>query len=261
MTGVLSTQNILLLPGKQVRLRDRAGLANWFDELLHDGDEVSEKFAFGLTAEQLIGVHDALRPRLPSSTKNRNTMEVVDELAGLIELPVSFSAAARAGLHDEYPVADELAGLSSGTALAAVLRPAGLVFYPRDSGKSLLIVASSEYEQAWPIGWPPEKKPRDVAPVFFRKLEIEVDDTPLSDVVQSLRQRMEMPIVFDQNGMARQRIKPAEIRIVIPKQRTFYKRALDLALRQAKLRAELRVDEDERPFIWASPSRVNADIE
>ena len=266
ITGVLSGQNTLLLPGKRFSLRDRTGLATWLDELVSDRAKAVERFAFGLTAQQLVAVHDALKPRVSFSTDNastagRKTEEVVDDLAQLIELPITISPAARAGLSGDFPVTDELKGLASGTALAAVLRPVGLVFYPHQAGKSLVIATVDEYQQAWPIGWPTEKNPQDIAPVFFRKLEIEIDDTPLTDVVASLQQRMQMPIIFDQNGMARQRIKPHDIHVSLPKRRTFYKRALDLTLRQAKLRAELRVDENERPFIWVVPQRAGGAAE
>ena len=264
--GVLSARNDLLLPGKRFSMRDRAGLANWIDDLANQSDEASARFAFGLTAKQLVAVHDAVKTRVPFSTVNastddKKTAEVVNDLAKLIELPITVSAAARIGLNADFPVTDELQGLASGTALAVVLRPVGLVFYPRDAGRSLVIATVNEYQQAWPIGWPPEKSPQNVAPMLFRRLEIEIDNTSLTDVVASLRQRMEMPIVFDQNGMARQRIKPNDVLISLPKRRTSYKRALDLALRQAKLRSELRVDENERPFVWVFPKQVGRNAE
>ena len=72
----------------------------------------------------------------------------------------------------DEPVRDELQGLSKGTVLAAIVRPAGGVLFPRTTSKDVeLMVAKPQaggerqaggQRQAggemWPIGWPPEEK-------------------------------------------------------------------------------------------------------
>ena len=42
------------------------------------------------------------------------------------------------------------------------------------------------------------------------------------------------------------------LRVRFPAKRTFYKRVLDQVLFQARLEAELRVDDANRPFIWVT---------
>jgi hypothetical protein len=250
------------LPGARFSARDQERLSTWLSNTAQGLDkDANTRFAFGLTNQQLRAVRQALSRRTIRNTKGADTTDILDELIRTVELPVQIAPAARARLQEAFPVGDELRGLSHGATFAALLRPVGLVMYPTDAGQKLMIdsgklaadAPAADAPESWPIGWPLEGKPHDVAPELYRKLEISFDNVELDRALDALRQRMKVPVVLDRQGLARQQIDLSTIRVSLPKARTYYKRALEVAVRQAKLRAELRIDEAGSPFFWVAP--------
>jgi hypothetical protein len=155
-------------------------------------------------------------------------------------------------------VADQLQGLSAGTVIVAVLRPLGLVLVPRkeaDGTIKLWITDVRNARESWPVGWPPETKPIETAPKLFNNLNVEIDDTPLSQALEAIGGRIEMPILYDHNSLARHRIDPAEAKVSLPAERTYYQRIINRMLNQVQLTSELRVDEAGTPFLWISTLR------
>jgi len=163
---------------------------------------------------------------------------------------VSDTAAQQALARGE-PVADELEGISSGTALAAVLRPLGLVMVPERKGTEiqLRIAALAEAKEHWPVGWPPKGNPSETLPDLFKFLTVEIAQTPLTEALVAISGRVKVPLLVDHNALARERVDLA-MKISFPKANTYYGRALDRLLAQAKLKCELRVDEANKPLLW-----------
>lgn len=255
--GILTRQDTLLVPGGRFTNRDRAAIAAWLQRVREGGfdpDQGSRPSAFGLTGEELVKLHESLAGRVLQSTKGQSPKEVVRQIAGRTGAPVQVDPAARGAFAEAGPVGDELQGLASGTALAAAVRPLGLVVVPGKQGGQiqLLVVDSRKATESWPIGWPPEKKERDLAPKLYEFLPVEIENAVLSEALEAVRQRLEMPMLFDHNSMARQRIEPDKIRVSLPVGRTYYKKALERMLFQGKLKAELRVDESGQPLLWIS---------
>ncbi len=258
VTGILTRQDTLIVPGGRFTTRDQARIAAWIEQVRRgglDGDGGSRPSVFGMTGQELVDLHQSLSARLLRSTKGRDAKDVVREIATRAgPITVSVDRAARGAFHEADRVSDELQGVACGTALAAVVRPLGLVVVPRKVGSQvqLLVVDSRKANESWPVGWPPEKKERDVAPKLYEFLPVEIEDAALLEALEAVRQRLGLPLLFDHNSMARHRIDPSKVRVTLPVGQTYYKKVVDRMLFQGKLKAELRVDEAQQPLLWVS---------
>jgi hypothetical protein len=253
VTGVLTTSGRLHLPGGSFTLENRAGISRWIDKLKAGGEEglTTKEGAFGLVPKQLVALHEGLAVKVNFTTAGKTTREVVQGIAALLTMKLKVDPASRGAFADET-VSDELLGLSAGTSLAAAVRPLGLVLVPVKEGNdlSLRIVDSQAAQQVWPVGWPSKKSAKETLPDLFKFLNVEVEDTPLAESIEAIRSRLNVPLIIDQNSLARQKIDYATVKVTLPKTNTYYKGIIDKLLFQAKLKCEVRVDEADRPFLW-----------
>jgi len=258
--GVLTDRNQLLLHGRRpLALSDRATIAKWIETLQQEGIEglTSVKLAFGLTSQELVAFHERLAKPIEFVTNNVRAGNVSRRIVQDLALDFDVTGPARAAFARHEKVSDELEGLSSGTALAATLRPLGLVATPRkkDGQVRLLIGEAGEISESWPIGWPPQDSPYKTAPALFEYLTVEINEQPLLVAITAIQTRVKMPFLYDHNTMARDRIDPTQAVVSLPLKRTFYKKALDSVLFQSRLRSELRVDDSGTPFLWISSTK------
>ena len=255
VVGILTTENKLLLPKGNFGLADRGKIEQWLAKLREGGEEglTVKPAAFGLLPRQFVAVHEALAVPVKNSTIGKKPREVAKAIADGLSLKFISDTAGQTALAGDEPVADELQGLSSGTALAAVLRPLGLVLAPEKSGQDvrLRIVDSSAVKEFWPVGWPPKGNPHETLPELFKFLNVEITKTPVSEVVTAIGARVKAPVLIDHNSVARFQANLAAP-VDLPKANTFYAAALDRMLFQAKLKYELRVDEANKPFLWVT---------
>lgn len=258
VTGVLTSGGVLRLPGGQFRLQDKGKIAAWIRKLQEGGVDslTAQTGAFGLTSKQLVATHDALATRVDFSTKGKPAGEVVRKIVGVFtKVEVSVDPSADKALRGEDVTLDELLGVSGGTALAAALRPLGLVaapLPPRGERLRMAIADSRTVKESWPVGWPPEKPPRDTMPDVFKFLNVEIADTPLSGALDSIQERLKSPFLYDHNSLARHKVDPAAVRVNVPEGKTYYKGIIDRMLSQSKpqLKCEIRVDEAGQPLLW-----------
>ncbi|MCO6454353.1 MAG: hypothetical protein J5I93_03470 [Pirellulaceae bacterium] len=255
--GLLTAGNQLRLPGGTFRLGDRAGLNAWIAKVRSGGEEnvFARRGVFGLTEKQLVGLHEKLAAPLPFQTKGQPAADVVRKINALLPLQVTVAPAVRGAFGPQELVRDELFGVSGGTALAAVVRPLGLVVVPSLQGDSdvlLQVVDVRDAQQSWPIGWPTQKSPGATLPKLFKRLNVEIADTPLDEAVAAIQQRIEAPVLYDHNSLARLDVVPSQVRVSLEPGNLYYQEILDRLLRQAGLKSELRVDEGERPLVWIS---------
>ena len=260
VVGILSATNKLELTGAVFSLRDGAKIAQWTEQLREGGVDglTAERVAFGLTPDQLVSFHDALAKPIAFKTKGVRAGDVARKIVSSLNVPFSVEAQARRAFSRNEAVLDELSGLSTGTSLAATLRPLGLVMSPRKAAGGqieLLISDVREVEESWPIGWPPQEPAHKAAAELYERLPAaEIADRPLSEALEAIGGRLETPFLFDHNGMARQQIDPAAKNVTFKrKERVAYLRVLDNVLFQARLKSEVRLDEAGRPFLWISP--------
>ena len=123
----------------------------------------------------------------------------------------------------------------------------------REDDVRLIITDVRKAPQSWPVGWPPEKNERDIAPKLFEFFTFEAPGNPLEQALAALATNLDMPLLYDHNGMAREQIDPAKVIIEFPEARSYYKKVLSRVLFQAKMKSELRVDEAGQPFLWVAP--------
>jgi hypothetical protein len=253
VTGVLTNDNRLRLPNGTFTLGSSGAITKWLEKLKTGGEEGlnAKPGAFGLVPKELVVVHEALAVKVNFTTAGKTTKEVVQGIAGLVPLKLKVDPAVRGHFGDEK-VTDELVGLSAGTALAAAVRPLGLVLVPVKDGSDLhlRIVDSRTANQVWPVGWPAKRPPRETLPDLFKFLNVEVSDTPLAESMEAIRGRLGVPLLVDQNSLAKQQIDYATAKVTLPKTNTYYASILDKLLFQCKLKYELRVDEADSPFLW-----------
>jgi hypothetical protein len=252
ITAVLA-DNRLVLPGARFSKFQVGKLADWLEQLPTTAAGGQPQHAFGLSAEQLIYLHSALKAPVLDETKGITAHTLVTRLSP--KLP--FDLRIQGPLPDE-PLTESLTGLTSGTALAAALRPLGYVLVPFKTGARRTDVTIElrpvrAAEESWPVGWPATLNVKQLVPKMLDFVEVEIHDVPLAQALTAMQARLEIPFLFDQNGMARQLIDPQTTKVSYPAKRTFYKKIISNLLYQAKLKSELRVDEAGNPWLWISP--------
>lgn len=253
VTGVLTSDNRLRLPNGTFTVGSRSGLSAWIEKLKAGGEEGlnAKQGAFGLVPKELVAVHEDLAKKVNFATSGKTTKEVVQGISAIVDIKLTVDPAVRGQFGDEK-LSDELLGMSSGTSLAAAIRPLGLVLIPEKAGGNLQlrIADSQSAKQVWPVGWPNKSPPKDVLPDLFKFLNVEVTDNPLAESMEAIRGRLNVPLIVDQNNLAKQQIDYATVKVSLPKTNTYYSKIMERLLFQAKLKYELRVDEADRPFLW-----------
>ena len=260
--GLLGRDGRLRLPGGVFSVNDRVRIGAHLAQLAEGGVEqaTAKPAAFGLAPKQLVELHDQLATQVGFPTAGQPAADVLEKLAESLPVSVHLDAKARAAIRTDEPVVDELGNLTTGTAIAAAVRPLGLVLVPGKSESNrgevrLLITDVRSAKQSWPVGWPLEKNLRDTVPKLYEFLTVEIEDVALSDALDALQKRLDLPMLLDHNSLARQRIDPAQVKVTLPAGRTYYKKVLDRLLFQARLKAEPRVDEAGTPFLWITTIR------
>lgn len=262
IVGVLDGRSIRL-PGGNFSLRDTAGIKSYIKKLKDDGATVAlaEKQAFGLTANQLVATFEELAAEVNQGTKGQPSNQVISQLLGNLQKEVGVTRAANRIIDSRTPVLEEYQGLATGTALAGVLRPLGLVLAPRrEQGKKLqfVIAVSNEVEEHWPVGWPIEVAPLEAAPKMFEKLDqVEIQEFGLKDSLDAIQGRVGVPFLYDQNGIARAGIEMNDVKVTLVRDRMMYFSIVRKLLNQSrpKLSLEIRNDENGKPFVWISPQQ------
>lgn len=250
-----------LAPNERFPLRSAAAVKSWASQLSVQGAQemAAPKLAFGLSAEGLVALHGKLKVLAPDSTAGQRPGDVARKLTSVIGLPFEVTTKAQEVFRSSSEkVQDELQGMACGAALAAALRPAGLVFYPVSIGGNqakLVIADASEAQEIWPIGWPLAGSVLAAAPNLTKHVsEVEIDDVALSDASDAIRSRVQIPFLWDYNGMARNGVDPTTTKVTLPARKTLtYLRIMENLLYQAKLKCEVRMDEAEQAFLWIEP--------
>ena len=287
VVGILTAHEQLQLPGGSFGRGDAKRLKDYFDRLSADGDErlTAREGHYGLTEKEFAAVLADLSQPLDFETKGQSPRAIIDRLQGKCKHQFVMDAAADRPLREAPPLADELKGLSAGTALAMMLRSDGLVFRPEkprgqpvaylitpangeaasaagQPGTSASSPAVTEDDHAgkitnihqknWPVGWEPEQAPGAAAPSLFDQISAEIDGYTLEESLAAIGPRLKVLYYTDHRQLAALGINPATIKIKLGRSKTSYMRLLERVLAQARLGAQLRVDEAGTVFLWIS---------
>jgi len=256
VTGILAG-DILHLPGGTFKYGQIDEAKLWIKRLQGDGAGAltTQKGAYGLSRDQIVEVYDQLTLKVKAETAGRTTKEVIRSISRVWNLQVSVDPTARAQLFSEIPFNDELQGVTSGTAMAIVLKSTGLIMLPdKPIGSSVRIRITTPVKdlEFWPIGWESSQNPGKTAPDLFNELSVEIKNTELSKTVAAIGQRLQTRIFFDYASIAKRGIS-LDKKVNVPAGKIFYKKILDIALSQAGLHCEVMVDEANQPFLWIAP--------
>jgi hypothetical protein len=256
VTGLLTTGNQLTLPGGKFAMRDRSGIQTWLTRLREEGAERAKgapRLPFGMTQDQLTKINEDLSRPVEFPTNGLAVKAVLKKIGVRLAQPLMADPAALGSLGEADKVVEDLQGLSSGTVLALVLRPAGLVLVPRLNDRrqpEYFITTKGDSKEIWPAGWPLKKPEREVLPDLFDILKIEIDDIPVSQVLEAIGGRLKTPVVLDHAALARQGIDITKVKVSLPAGQTMYAIALRKTLFQARLKYEIRADEAGKPLVW-----------
>lgn len=256
VTGILRSSNELVVPGGRFSPRDRGRLADWLAKLREEGPErvqSGDKLPFGLTPSQFVAVNADLSRKVDFSTKDMQVHQAVARIAGSLQLPLSVDKSAAENLQRAEPIREELQGISSGTALAYLLRSAGLVLEPRlDARKQPVcaITKGASNRTPWPVGWPADKPARELLPDLFEQLNVEIDDTLLTETLSAIGGRLKTPVLYDHYALARHGIDLEKTKVKLAPARLAYAIILRKVLHQADLKGEWRIDETGQPLLW-----------
>jgi hypothetical protein len=252
ITVLLNNRGALVTPAGQFTLSDGAKLKKWLADVQAGGGQPGTRTVFGLSPKQFDDLNRQLSAPVGFAAKGLRPEKAIEQIRGTLMLPLTIDPAIAQALAADELVRDELEGLSLGTALAAIARPAGGVLLPRISRNSLelTLIAPPPSGDAWPIGWPPELKDESkIVPKLFDFTHVDIDGVPASRALGAIAAYINVPLVYDYNSMVQHRVdlkKPVKV----PAGQSYYRRILDRVLFQAGLKAEVRLDDSGKPFLW-----------
>lgn len=254
IVGILNRRDQLQLPGGTFGMGDRAKLKAYFESLPErTAEQGVERGIFGLTKQQFEQVYEELSTPVTIDTQGVSPERVVLALKEGLTIPLQIDAEASRALRAAKPLAADLKGLSTGTALAIAMRPAELTMIPEQKlGQPLTlhVVRASQERRGWPAGWRPAKVARQLVPAMYRFTNIEISGFTLAEALAALGPHMEIPLLFDERVLAVRSIDPEKIDVSFPRGKAYIRRAVDRVLSQGRLAGEVRVDEAEKPFYW-----------
>lgn len=259
MTEIVTVHGIvnggqLYVPNQKFSVRDRIAMTDYVQALRDDGANIAlaEKKAFGLTSQQLVDVHGRLSSKIDFETTGLEGKKFSERILLSPNSPFVITKSVQGMINGTGTIGNEWKGLSIGTATAAILKPIGLGIVPQQlPGQPLeiQIVEIADASEYWPVGWPPERAPVNVEPRIFDRLDIEIRDYPLRQVLDAIQQRCKVPFLYDAESVT------AEIhqtKVTLVQKQASYMVAIGKVLRQTKPRLdkELKVDENGTPFLW-----------
>jgi len=251
----LRDDKIVLPPSERFGKRDAGKIRTWVDQLRKGGLDTPEnpKGPFGLSPQQLNVLRNQLATRVQEKTKGETVDHVVDRLLDKIRPAVEISAQARQELATQGVVTEELTGVATGTALAALLRPLGLGLKPqtRRGGVFWRIVAKQPKEEVWPVGWQSDQSAARTIPVLGKQVETQEVTLSLISALDQLAANMEVPLLLDARELSAEKIDPAA-KVSMRSGRFIYSAVIRHLLRQLQLSFAVRLDDAAQPFLWVS---------
>ena len=259
VTGVLDSSNELVLPGGRYRRSDLGRLASWLQDLAARGPNAGKegKTPFGLSGAEFIAVRKDLATPVGFATKGVSYRQAVEKIAAQLKLPFPLNADILLALGDEK-IEDDLSELTSGAALAILLRAAGYNFRPRIAdGRPVYATVSLDAKgEAWEAGWTSDQSDRLAVPALYVFRTVNISNVSAAKAIAAIAERVKLPVVFDRYALAKYKVDLEKVMVSAPRGgKTTYSAALRKVLFQANLKFEVRYDEAGTPFLWITSLR------
>ncbi len=263
VTGLLDRNGEIVFPDRKFRLNEIGELADWIEELQTYGAQGAPagQPLWGLSKAEFDVLHATMRTVVENKTSNLDLATAIVSLELPSDYPIDFTSKAKQTLGpvDQIPlVKNDLTGLAKGTAFALLLREYGLSFTPQrlpDESIVLSIEAAEEVEKAWPIGWDPDSfglTRLTLAKKLFVAMPVEVDQMSMSEMLQELERQTDIPVYVDGMALKSMELDFDKMTVTYPRKRTSWSLCLRTLVSKIQLTQELRVDENDRAFLWIS---------
>lgn len=255
VVGELNERGEVVVPGGRFKIGDMPALSAWMGKLGDHGAAAltEKKSAFGLSEQQLVAVHDDLSAPVTFATKGMKPIDLMRKLARG-KFPLVIDPELEKGLVADEAMRDELQGFSRGMALAVMLRPVGGVLVPRKPARAdveLALLDGRASAELWPIGWPTQEDTSKLAPKMLETLSAEIDGVTAAEALEAIRERVEIPFLWDHNNLAIKKVK-LDTPVSLPAGKRLYSKLLSEILGKVRCHYEIRVDENGKPFLWIS---------
>ena len=253
VTAFLRNDKIVLPPSSQFSKRELGNIKAWMHQLQKGGTDASSSLQepFGLSAAELDLVRQQMAGHVQITTKGKQRSEVIGQLVAGQRFSVVIGGTIRQKLDRTQSVPEELAGLATGTALAALLRPAGLGLQPSWDKATWSVVKKKADNQVWPVGWDSDQSAARTVPVLGKEVETQVVTLPLNTALDQLADRMGIQILLDYRELEKKSINPKDP-VSMRAGRFLYSAVIRHLLRQHKLTFAVRLDDSAQPFLWVS---------
>lgn len=262
LIGELDRKGTLHFPGKSFTMNDEEEIKAWLNELKVYGAQGSpdgKKF-WGLNEVQFGNVVKGVTKAVDFSTEGKPLGVTIHQLPIEKSLPIVVHPTAKQAYEEATTtiVKQELQGLSSGTALAVILRDAGFGFRPlrTPAGSIELTVESlTNVQDAWPVGWDIDdsKPPGQVIPNLFKFVKTGFEEAPLGRVLDAIADQTRTPILIDLRHCQQKEIDVETVGVSYPEKQTAWSVILKSVVGQARLHQKYRLDEAGKPFVWVAP--------
>ena len=264
LVGSLDRAGNASFPGKSFSPSDGQKLREWIEELKVYGAQGKPDGQpnWGLTKEQFAALYDSLLKPLDAEVSGLAITDALLKLPLPPKNPVRFSAEAtrtlsQAGANNRSR--QELRGFTAATALAILLNDCGLGFRPNRTSSGnieLLVEPLGQSQHLWPVGWPMQKPPLKAAPKFYAMTPIELDQVALDDLLTTVSELTETPILIDYYEIGQKHIDLSKLTVSFKRQSaTSWSIALKTVVVPKKLSREVWQDEAGRAFVWITTNR------
>ena len=285
LVGALDRRGTVVFPGHTFTAGQAAALKEWLVALKTYGAQGSPtgQPLWGLNRSQFESVYRHLSEPVTADVRGLPLPAALERLALPADVPTRMSVAAQQALRAPSAVravSRSVAGLSAGTATAAVLSEFGLSFRPArtPAGTLELLIdvvdpaqrGSGEGGACWPVGWdidetaaatakkvradqplPPPNRVQIARPLF-QIADISIAKMPLLDALAQVEQASGVPVLVDVPAAA-----AAGIDLLAPVSQPARRTSWAVVLRSLTLphglQGDIRRDENGQPLVWVTP--------
>jgi hypothetical protein len=263
VVGELRPNGTIAFPGHTFRLTDTRKLAEWIRELKTYGAQGSPdgRPGFGLNATQLEVVLRSLEAPVAVELAGLPIAEALQKFGLPASLPARLSVAAEeqlSKLPEGIVAPGDLRGISRGTALAILLSRAQLGFRPTRTPSGSLeleVLPLGKTKGLWPVGWPLDRPPVQVAPKYVEAAVFDLKDKPFAELLDEARKATGVRILIDVRRIAEAELSLSAVKVTQRPRRMTWSGILDRGS-FPDLMPELLQDEAGNAFVWVTTRTI-----